>query len=90
MPEWFHETWLRLKAFLRRRQLDRDLEAEFQFHLAMRKEKRQSEGLADAEARTQVRREIGNASSVKEACRDHWTFRWLEVLAQDRDWGHCG
>ena len=87
MPEWFHQTWLRLKAFLRRRQLDRDLELELQFHLSMREEKRQSEGLAAAEARTQARREFGNANSVKETCRELWTFTWLETLWQDLRYG---
>jgi hypothetical protein len=82
-PEWLYQTWLRLKALHRRRQLDRDLEAEVQFHLAMREEKRRSEGLADAEARSKARREFGNATRFKESCRDLWTFTWLEMLRQD-------
>jgi hypothetical protein len=49
----------------------------------MREEKRRSEGLADAEARSQARREFGNASSFKESYRDLWTFTWLEMLRQD-------
>jgi hypothetical protein len=83
MSEWFHQTWLRLKALIWRRQLDRDLEDELQFHLAMREEKRQAQGLAPAEARTQTRRAFGNVGLLEEACRDLWTFSWLETILQD-------
>jgi hypothetical protein len=34
--EWITALWLRIKALFRRRQLDRDLDDELQFHLAMR------------------------------------------------------
>jgi len=37
MPhEWLTEAWLRVKALLMRRTLERDLEEELEFHLAMR------------------------------------------------------
>jgi hypothetical protein len=84
---WLHQFWLRVKALLRRQQLDRDLQDELQFHLTMREQKRQSEGLAAAEARTQTRREFGNASGFMETCRELWTFTWLETLWQDLKYG---
>ena len=87
MPEWFHQTWLRLKALIWRRRLDRDLQDELQFHLAMRKEKRQAEGLSRAEADTQTRRAFGNVGLLEEACRDLWTFGWLETILQDLRYG---
>lgn len=39
MQAWLHKTWLRLKALLGRKDMDRDLEEEVAFHLAMREEK---------------------------------------------------
>jgi hypothetical protein len=38
--EWPTRTCLKLKALIKRRQLDQDLEGELQFHLAMRARKR--------------------------------------------------
>jgi hypothetical protein len=37
--EWINKTWLRVKAFWNRPQLDRDFKDEVAFHLAMREEK---------------------------------------------------
>jgi hypothetical protein len=37
--EWRTRTWLKLKTLVKRRQLDRDLDDEIAFHLAMREEK---------------------------------------------------
>jgi hypothetical protein len=39
LPEFIAVLWLRIRALLRRRQLDRDLNDELQFHLAMCEEK---------------------------------------------------
>jgi predicted permease len=87
MSEWSHQTWLRLKSLIWRPQLDRDLEDELQFHLAMREEKRQAQGLAPAEARSQTRQAFGNVGLLEEACRDLWTFSWLETILQDLRYG---
>jgi putative ABC transport system permease protein len=64
----------RLRALWRRRQLDRDLEDEMAFHLAMNK--KQS---GDS---TAAQRRLGNTTRLKESCRDLWTFTTLE------DWWH--
>lgn len=66
---------LRLKALARRGQLERDLEDEMSFHLAMRASK-----LGGPVA---ARRAFGNPTAVRERCRDLWTFSWLESVAQD-------
>ena len=42
--------WLRLKALVRRRELDRDLDDELAFHLAMREQKLREQGLSSEEA----------------------------------------
>ena len=55
------KSWARVKALFRRKQLDRDLEEELAFHLAMREEKKRAAGVAAEEAGYAARREFGNA-----------------------------
>ena len=76
--------WLRIKALVARRKLDRDLEEELAFHLAMRTEKM---GAVDEAA---VRRRFGNVARMKEACREMWTFTTLESFWQDLRYGLRG
>jgi putative ABC transport system permease protein len=75
------ETWntlrLRLKALIMRRRLDRDLEDELAFHLAMRE-------AAHCET---ARSGFGNPTSLKETCREMWTFVSLETFWQDLRYG---
>ena len=83
MSQWITGAWLRAKALFKRRQLDRDLEDETRFHLAMREEKMKATGLNPEEARYASRRRFGNRASLQEACREMWIFVWLEDLWQD-------
>jgi predicted permease len=83
MSQWLTSVWLRVKALFKRRQLDRDLEDEMRFHLAMREEKLRAAGLDAKEAGYASRRRFGNRWSLQEACREMWTFVWLEDLRQD-------
>lgn len=73
----------KLTALPKRRQLDRDLEDEMAFHLAMRQQKLRAEGMSEHEASAASRRAFGNASLLKEKTRELWMFRWLEDVAQD-------
>ena len=74
---------LRLRGLLLRRQLDRDLDDELAFHLAMREARFRREGMTAADARAAARRQFGNVGSLRERCRDLWTFTWLETFWQD-------
>jgi len=65
----------RLRALWRRRQLDRDLEDEMAFHLAMNREL-----TGDS---TAAQRRLGNATALKESCRDLWAFTRIEAWWQD-------
>jgi len=65
----------RLRALWRRSQLDRDLEDELAFHLAMGTEEH-----GDLPA---ARRGFGNVAGVKESCRDLWAFTSIESWWQD-------
>jgi hypothetical protein len=76
MPrEWMTAARLRLRALIYRRRLDRDLEDELAFHLAMKAERLGSEPAA--------RRRFGNVAGIRETCRDLWSLGWIEILWQD-------
>ncbi|HYL61088.1 MAG TPA: ABC transporter permease [Candidatus Methylomirabilis sp.] len=78
-----HQTWLRIKALFKRKELERDLDEELKFHLAMREEKHRAEGIAPQEARYAARKQFGNRTNWKESTREMWTFVSLESLWQD-------
>jgi hypothetical protein len=77
----------RLGALAHRRQLDRDLEDELAFHVAMRQRALEAEGMPSKAAELAARRQFGNTAAVGESLRDLWTFRWLETFAQDLRYG---
>src|SRR5512140_52253 len=81
MFESLHSAWLRLSALFRRSRLDRDLDDEMAFHLAMREQRLRHDGVAHPGAA--ARRVFGNVVTITEETRMAWTFRWLEHLAQD-------
>lgn len=88
MPrEWLSQFALRLRSLFLRHRLDRDLEDELQFHLSMREQHLQSEGLPPTEARTAARRQFGNAARIKESSRDLWTFVTVETFWGDLRYG---
>jgi hypothetical protein len=72
---WWNRLRARINALCHRQQLDRDLEDELQFHLDMQ---------AQAGAgRREARRQFGNVTSLKEACREPWVLASLELWLQD-------
>jgi predicted permease len=78
LSSWLNKTILRLKALVHRGQLDRDLDDEIAFHLAMRTEKNRALGNRPKEASHAARRRFGNMGNVKEQSRAMWTFTSLE------------
>jgi predicted permease len=81
--EWLHNMRLRWRVLTNRQQLDRDLEDEIRFHLAMREEENRAQGTSAEQAPYAARRALGNVASLKEACREMWTFASLEGVLQD-------
>src|SRR6266436_2609928 len=81
------KIWTRIRALLRRKQLEKDLDEELAFHLAMREEKKRAEGVAAEEAKYTARRQFGNATRVKEICREMWSFASLETFWRDLRYG---
>jgi putative ABC transport system permease protein len=76
-------AWSKTVALVRRRRLERELEEELAFHLDMRAARNREEGLAPAEASAAAERRFGRAFTVKEQCRDSWSFERLTSLRQD-------
>ena len=87
MQAWLRQIWLRMNALWKRSQLDRDIQDELEFHLAMRELKNRAAGLNPEEARYAARRQFGNASGLKERSREMWTFTPLETFWQDVRYG---
>ncbi len=75
----FTSLRLRLRALFRRKQLERDLEDELAFHLAMKAEK-----LGGV---IQARRQFGNVTWFRERCRELWSLGPVEILWQDVRYG---
>jgi len=82
MAEWLISVRLRLRALLRRRQLERDLGDELAFHMSMREDALRGDGEADAHVQT--RRRFGNPVRIREDLRELWSLApRLGALARD-------
>ena len=80
---WFSELVGRVRALLRRRSEDRELEEELRFHIEMDTERGMREGLSRREARRRALVRFGGVERTKEAVRDARGTRGLEDLATD-------
>ena len=69
--EFIRSLRLRLRSLFDRRQLDQDLNDELAHHMEMRR------------ANGPTRARFGNVTSIREACRDVWTFTRIEDLWRD-------
>ena len=74
---------LRLRSLLRRRDVERELDAELRFHLDQLVEENLSAGLAPEEARRAAKRMAVGIAQYQEECRDMRRVRLAEDLAQD-------
>src|SRR5437762_2247290 len=73
----------RLLGLAHRRRLERDLDDELAFHLAMRETEHRESGLPQDRARVAARRQFGSVTLLKEQARDAWTFPSFESWVQD-------
>ena len=69
--------------WLQRRRKQDELREELEFHLAEEASERQADGLAEQEAKWAARRDLGNASLLREEVRTFWSWALLDQLAQD-------
>jgi putative ABC transport system permease protein len=73
----------RLRALLRRGDVERELDEELRFHLELETEKNRGLGMDTAEARRRARVAFGGVERFKEEHRDGRGTRWLEDAVGD-------
>ena len=73
----------RLRALLRSRQLDREIDDEITGHLAEATEEYVQRGLSPEEARLAAQRSFGGVTQTKEVYREERSFMWLSELRRD-------
>ena len=83
----FHDLWFRIRSLFRLRQMDSDLDAELEFHLAEETEKLIRAGLAPDEARRRARLAFGFRELLEDDCREARGTRRLEEFALDVRFG---
>ena len=83
MTSWFYRSFERLRSFLRRAQLDRDLDAEMSAHLDLAIEENLRRGLAPEEARRQALLRFGGPQQAKEQHREARGLPLVETVLQD-------
>jgi predicted permease len=72
-----------LVNWFRRKQLERDLERELQYHLDRRVTDFESSGLPATEARRRAMLELGGIPQIQNEVRGIWLGRWLPDFAYD-------
>jgi predicted permease len=77
----------RLRAFLFRARVERELDEEMRLHVALRQERLRAAGLPAHDAERAAMRHFGNRRRLQEEGMDVWGWRWLEHLAQDVRFG---
>jgi putative ABC transport system permease protein len=77
----------RLRASLRGRNVERDMDRELQFHLEMETAENMRRGMSEEEARRIALRSFGGVEQVKETYRDASRLRRLEEFWQDLRYG---
>lgn len=76
---FFRCSW----ALFRRAKLDREMDEEMRWHVAMETERNCAAGLSPDEARCAALRQFGGLDQLKERERDARGWMWLEQLAKD-------
>jgi putative ABC transport system permease protein len=74
---------IRLRALLRRKRVEAELDEELRFHFEQEVEKHARSGLARDEALRRARLWFGGMDQVKEECRDARGVQLMETLLQD-------
>src|SRR5215207_2044831 len=84
---WLRFIRLRLKALLRKEQVEEEMDAELRFHLMMRAQENIRSGMTPESAVRDARRRFGNLDSVKDAAREIKGGGMLATLLQDARYG---
>ena len=79
--------WPRVRWWVDGIRRDRDIGEEMRTHLDMATARYVGDGVPADEARRRAEREFGNATAIRQATREVWTWAWLEHLVQDARFG---
>src|SRR5262245_62577449 len=80
----------RLRALLRRSEMERELDEELRYHIEQQTEQNIRLGMDPEEARYAAQKAFGGVEQAKERSRDARGVRWLEDLWQDLRYGEIG
>jgi predicted permease len=80
---WLYAVPARLRAIARPRSLDRDLDDELSFHVAMQTQANVNRGMNESEAARRARLALGGVDQTTERSRDVRPLRWAQDLWQD-------
>lgn len=80
---WIRAGMSRIRGVVKRRRVERDLENEVRFHLAMQSEDNMRAGMSPEEARYTALRSFGAIEPMKETYRERSGFALIETLIQD-------
>lgn len=83
LTEIWADLRYRARVLLRRHTVERELDAEFQFHVERQADVYERAGMSRQEAMRRARLAFGGIECTKEASRDVRGTRWPEALAQD-------
>ena len=78
-----HTLWYRMRALVRKHDVERDVDDELAFHIDMETERLVASGVSPSDARARAVRAFGDPTRVREECVDERGVRPLEDLAQD-------
>lgn len=77
----------RIRALVRRKVVEGELDEELRFHLERQVEKYVQSGLSREEAKRRARMEFGGVELAKEECRDARGVQFIETIAMDISYG---
>jgi predicted permease len=80
---WIDRLALGLRSLLRRERVERELDAELQFHLDQQIEESLAAGMSVEDARSSAWRSLGSLALVKEQCHDSLGLTLADELRQD-------
>jgi putative ABC transport system permease protein len=84
---WLRFVWLRLRALLRKEQVEEEMDAEMRFHLLMLTRENIARGMTPERASREARRRFGRLEHIKDAAREIKGGGMLETLLQDARYG---
>lgn len=87
MERWLYTVPLRLRSLFRRRQVEQDLEEEFQYHVERKTDQYIAQGLDPEVARRNAIRDMDGIERRKEECRDARGMAFIDTLRQDLRYG---